>query len=95
MEGRGWGSMSEQKHKQHSSSLAGLSLSEMAPQHPSQELLPLRAPAVLLMRVVFVSLITQCLSFYLRDGVMSYRRKGVRSTSKNFLVALDEGALLV
>lgn len=82
----------------HSSSLASQSLTETAlsvPQRPSPELPPLRAPAVLLARVVFISLITRCLSVYLRDGVRSYRRKGVRSTSKNFLVALEEGALPV
>lgn len=79
----------------YSSSLASGSLTERAAQHPSRELPPLRAPDILLARVVFISLITRCLSVYLRDGVMSYRRKGVRSTSKNFLVALEEGALPV
>lgn len=32
--------------------------------------------------------------FLSEDGIMSYRRKGVRSTSKNFLMAFEEGALL-
>lgn len=56
---------------------------------PPSELLPLGALAILVVRVAFIFLITLCLSFYLGDGIMSYRRKGVRSTSKNFLVAFE------